>query len=156
MTSEDDADDLVMTAVVVVGADVVVVGIEVVVVEVVVGEEVVVVVVVVIVGVAVVVGADVVVVGVAVVVGADVVVVGEEVVVVEVVVGGIATSIDNCFDNCVIASLIVTVNAKDPDALGVPVTVPVRELRLNPLGKLPEDIDHLLPSIPPIELSVAE
>ncbi len=131
MTSEDDADDLVMTAVVVVGADVVVVGIEVVVVEVVVVE--------------VVVGDEV------------VVVVGDEVVVgADVVVGGIATSIDNCFDNCVIASLIVTVNVKDPDALGVPVTVPVRELRLNPLGKLPEDIDHLLPSIPPIELSVAE
>jgi hypothetical protein len=50
--------------------------------------------------------------------------------------------------------LSVTPKEKLPLAVGVPETIPVDAARLSPAGRLPEEIDHVYPAVPPVACSV--
>ena len=66
--------------------------------------------------------------------------------VVVIVIEGIAlTVIVSCFSADCESFSALTVNVDVPAAVGVPVIAPVEELRVSPVGRVPDESDHVAP-----------
>ena len=64
-----------------------------------------------------------------------------------VICGATFIIIDNVFVSSPALFVTLTVKLEIPAVVGVPDIVPV-ELRFNPVGKLPFDIDHVIGAVP--------
>jgi hypothetical protein len=53
-----------------------------------------------------------------------------------------------------LASVTLKVILLVPDVVGVPVTIPVPQLRVRPAGKVPDDMDQVSAALPPVAVKV--
>ena len=74
-----------------------------------------------------------------------------------VIDGNADTTIDSAFvSNAPTLSSIRTVKLEVPVAVGVPMIAPVLVLRVNPAGRDPDEVDHVLGAVPPVDATDCE